>query len=340
MGINAPQKREDAWDRIAKVMGIANQGIGIVGGIQGIRKSSNDMDIADAGQERIKTGTLTPKEQLEFSKDYTSSDTESPGSFGLKTPQGKDVFYSPKDKGANKATPLTQKEVADLRDKGFTDAPVGSKGATEYSAFGPDGAAQRIGLVPPARVDAATAAKDPKSDQFKVAQFGQRMQQSENVFKKLGEEGFDPTSYGTGAQRTEVLGIGIPNRLKSSQVQQQEQAERSFINAVLRRESGAAISNTEFASGEKQYFPRGGDSPEVLKQKAENRALAINGFKQESGGAWDRVGSGAAPTSMVAKKGGPSEVVPSAVAGDDGVHTRVVDGVPYKKTKGGWQAVK
>jgi hypothetical protein len=34
-------------------------------------------------------------------------------------------------------------------------------------------------------------------------------------------------------------------------VQQQEQAERNFINAVLRKESGAAIAPSEFMSAQK-----------------------------------------------------------------------------------------
>ncbi len=43
-----------------------------------------------------------------------------------------------------------------------------------------------------------------------------------------------------------------------------EQAERNFVNAVLRRESGAAISPEEFVSAEKQYFAQRGDGDAVL----------------------------------------------------------------------------
>ena len=70
----------------------------------------------------------------------------------------------------------------------------------------------------------------------------------------------------------------VPNILKASEQQQLEQAERDFINATLRQESWATISDPEFANARKQYFPVIWDSPEVLKQKEQNRNTAINGM--------------------------------------------------------------
>ncbi len=62
-------------------------------------------------------------------------------------------------------------------------------------------------------------------------------------------------------------------------IRQARQAERNFGTAILRRESGAAISPSEFATMEKQYFPRPGDDEQTLKQKAQNRQTAIDNFK-------------------------------------------------------------
>lgn len=75
----------------------------------------------------------------------------------------------------------------------------------------------------------------------------------------------------------------LPNPMKSSSVQQFEQAKRNFINAQLRRESGAAIQPSEFDSAEKQYFPQFGDSDEVLAQKKINRETAIAGLRNAAG---------------------------------------------------------
>lgn len=62
-----------------------------------------------------------------------------------------------------------------------------------------------------------------------------------------------------------------------------DQAKRNFINAVLRRESGAAIAPSEFASANMQYFPEPGDSQPVIDQKRRNREIVIQGMARESG---------------------------------------------------------
>src|SRR5690606_34273895 len=82
---------------------------------------------------------------------------------------------------------------------------------------------------------------------------------------------------------------GVPNAIRSGESLSQEQAERNFVNAVLRKESGAAIAPSEFESAERQYFPRVGDTPEVLEQKKANRLQALEGFKVEAGRHYDAV---------------------------------------------------
>lgn len=110
-------------------------------------------------------------------------------------------------------------------------------------------------------------------DQRKAATFSVRMAGSEDIFGVLEKEGFSP-----------IEGEGfLINRLKTEQRQSYEQAQRNFINALLRRESGAAISDTEFESGGQQYFPQPGDTPLVVAQKKANRAVAIAGLQAEAG---------------------------------------------------------
>jgi len=74
-----------------------------------------------------------------------------------------------------------------------------------------------------------------------------------------------------------------------------EQAQRDFINAVLRRESGAVISPGEFTNAQKQYFPQPGDSLKVLAQKRANRTLAIKGLEAEVPGGFKNTPSLTAP---------------------------------------------
>ena len=72
---------------------------------------------------------------------------------------------------------------------------------------------------------------------------------------------------------------GGPN----SNQQKVEQAQRDFINAALRVESGASISPSEFENARKQYFPQPGDSAAVIEQKRQNRETEIQSLKLQGG---------------------------------------------------------
>lgn len=67
------------------------------------------------------------------------------------------------------------------------------------------------------------------------------------------------------------------------------QAERNFINAVLRRESGAVISDEEFSNARKQYIPQPGDSAQVLEQKRRNRETVKRSFSRDAGPSYQPV---------------------------------------------------
>lgn len=67
------------------------------------------------------------------------------------------------------------------------------------------------------------------------------------------------------------------------------QAERNFINAVLRRESGAVISPEEFANARKQYIPQPGDSGPVLEQKRRNRETVLRSLSRDAGPSYQPV---------------------------------------------------
>jgi len=78
----------------------------------------------------------------------------------------------------------------------------------------------------------------------------------------------------------------IPDRFKEGVVKQQIQAEENFINAILRRESGAAISDAEYERAASQYFPQAGDTQEVLNQKRQNREAVLQNLVSSAGRAY------------------------------------------------------
>ena len=79
------------------------------------------------------------------------------------------------------------------------------------------------------------------------------------------------------------VGQILPNILKTSERQEYEQAQRNFVNAVLRPESGAVINPDEFENARIQYFAQPGDSKSVIQQKKLNRQTKIESLLVEGG---------------------------------------------------------
>jgi len=77
--------------------------------------------------------------------------------------------------------------------------------------------------------------------------------------------------------------------IKPQSLKKYEQAQTNFLNAVLRKESGASISPEERASGEAQYFAKTGDGEELILQKQRNRIDALNSLIGSAGKAYDGV---------------------------------------------------
>jgi hypothetical protein len=108
--------------------------------------------------------------------------------------------------------------------------------------------------------------------QSKDSGYANRMFRSEQILR-------DPSIIEAAKSYPQAAIEGLPrfvpeaakNYLHSNEYQKFDQAKRDFVNSVLRRESGAAISESEFRNAEKQYFPQPGDSPERIVEKQRNR---------------------------------------------------------------------
>jgi len=131
--------------------------------------------------------------------------------------------------------------------------------------------------------------------------FGMRAKQSDAILKNLESKGVTNTGIIRSAvggtlgltpfvgekleQATHSAMNVLPSVLGGPNEKQQEvdAARRNFITAVLRKESGAAISPSEFYNEAQKYFPQVGDSQSVLKQKQEARDLAIKALEIQAG---------------------------------------------------------
>lgn len=126
------------------------------------------------------------------------------------------------------------------------------------------------------RAGAKVAAGERTEVQAKSEGFGNKMELANKTIGSL---------EGQGTSIVGKIASGVPfgNYAQSAEYQRYKQASSNFITALLRQESGAAISKSEFDRYDKEYMPQPGDSAEVLAQKAEARRVAIDGMKKGAG---------------------------------------------------------
>jgi len=177
------------------------------------------------------------------------------------------------------------------------------------NAPAPGGAGKRGGVVAPAAAPIMQPRGEPlkgksaglTESQGNATAFGLRMKESHAALKDLESKG----ETGTGVIRGTVgavVGLApfvgdkftaatddifnvLPSILGGMSPEQQQvvNGRINFITAVLRKESGAAISPGEFLTAEKLYFPKPGDDATVIKQKQRARELAIKAMEIQAG---------------------------------------------------------
>ena len=109
--------------------------------------------------------------------------------------------------------------------------------------------------------------------------FGMRMKASNDIISGLEQSGFDLGSIPNKFLPESQIG----NYIADPKAQQAYAAKLNFMTASLRKESGAAISPSEFETEDKKYFPQPGDSQPMRDQKARMRALALDAMSIQAG---------------------------------------------------------
>ena len=133
--------------------------------------------------------------------------------------------------------------------------------------------------------------------------------QSKNVIYASRAEGalaqLDPVADALTSRANQAAGavpLGLGRDYQDPKYQVAKQAGEEFLTAILRKDTGAAITSQEQVIYGEVYLPRPGDSPEVLAQKAQSRARAVEALRR-----------GMTPAEILAlEKGKPSE--PAAMA--------------------------
>lgn len=239
------------------------------------------------------------------------------------TPSASAVLSAQTSRDNNAASITNSARTADMVDARARDANLNGRVPSGYRQ-NPDGSLEFIPGGPADPASKAGGGKPLTEGQSKALLFGTRMKEANEILEGLATKGVDrPGNLKRAADAVpNVMGGAIlqsgANALQSDEQQQVEQAQRDFLNAVLRRESGAVIADSEFENGRKQYFPAIGDSDAVKAQKKRNREVAMRGILEE-------VPDG---ESRVAKVRGPSNGGPVKVANAED-YAKVPSGATY-----------
>jgi hypothetical protein len=192
--------------------------------------------------------------------------------------------------------PDTSAQTVTLKDGVFVLNPNGSLGARLgdrppaqtatgeplESVIGPDGRAvlmprsQAAGMTP-----APSSQSRPSTDAERSSlRFWERMKAAsddldatDEVISKLG-------FFDQGRLKF------APNWLQTETGQLYQQGQRAFTEARLRKDSGAAIPESEFENDRKTYFVQPGDTAAVIAQKKRSRETALNALKRSAARAY------------------------------------------------------
>lgn len=255
-----------------------------------------DQAIANIGSsERL------AQERLNFDRDKFAWEKANPGYTIQQTENGEIVGVNNR---SLQAFPVTLGGAAPPPAAPFAPGQVG-----RTVAPAPGGAGKRGGAVVPGAEPIIQPRGEPvkgkssglTESQGNATAFGMRMKDSHAVLKDLENKGETNTGLVRGAVggtvglvpligekltgATDNIFNVLPSILggMSTEQQQIQNARINFITAVLRKESGAAISPGEFITAEKLYFPQPGNDATVIKQKQKARELAIQAMKIQAG---------------------------------------------------------
>jgi hypothetical protein len=257
-----------------------------------------DKEIADRG-----AANLNAQQRLAFDKQKFAWEKSNPG-YELK--EDANGGYVAINKRTLEAVPVMVGGAA-TPVAGAAAAVPASAGSSRGSANVTDSAAPAVAGARTQLMGKGTALTESQGN---ATAFGMRMNEAHSVLKKLESKG----ETGTGVIGGTVGGVaglvpligdkltaGVDNIFNvlpgvlggySSEQQQVLNGRINFITAVLRKESGATIQPSEFATAERLYFPKPGDSDVVIKQKQRARELAIQAMKIQAGPGAKNIGAG------------------------------------------------
>jgi hypothetical protein len=187
-----------------------------------------------------------------------------------------------------------------------------------------------------AAVNAKNGTTTPKNEKLTEgmrnnAMYAQRMTAAEKLLGGTTEQ--KPGVMETIAGSAPIIGSELgANQMRSPDRQKAVQAQRDWVRAKLRKESGAAIAVDEMNQEIATYFPQIGDSPDVIAQKKIAREQATQGLIQSSGSAYSPPAERQAP--IMSKADAKMSTKPLATVKSDNDYNKLPKGTRFKAPDG------
>ena len=143
--------------------------------------------------------------------------------------------------------------------------------------------------------------KDLKDWQTKDAMWAERMLRAESNIDKIagidkitGEPlkgAYNPARWANryAPDDPSISNLYLANLFNSTNWQLYQQAAREGIAAILRKDTGAAVTKEEWNHYFPMYYPQPGDDAKAVLQKKQSREAAAHALRASSGPAYDRM---------------------------------------------------
>lgn len=153
--------------------------------------------------------------------------------------------------------------------------------------------------------------KPVSGEERKVVGFFQRMLEAEKNARAV-EDKLSPQDVGA----MSYVPNWLENWIKTPEGQQYTQAQRTYTEARLRKESGAAIPTSEYENDRATNFRAANDKPETLKQKRASRVTMLRGIGNASGRALQEYyGEGATLDDLLKEFADAPQAAPTGAGG-------------------------
>jgi len=280
--------------------------LGMVGQLMGVAPTQQ----AGAAMQENAQGSL----RQAMLKQQASKEAAIAAAQAAKEEEWKQRNFEQRDKGIE-ATRINQ--AATRAGSGpIIDTPGGKVRVTPENTTTP--------IMDPTGTQVPSTPKQPTENQSTLATYAARMEQNLPVVTSMLDKGYTPS-----VKDFAVVSMGDPRAYValSDEGKMYYGSAGQLVNAIMRRESGAAISASEWAMANARWLIAPGDPPNVKAQKRANLQQEMEQLKLQAGPAYKGMGvveGGASPGAVAA----PKEVAPAK--------KRVINGKTYYQQGSEW----